>query len=47
MHRKCAARGSKLVITAGPRLDIKDGRASVFWQYQGDQQTEDEFWSSF
>jgi hypothetical protein len=24
---------------------IKDGRAGVFWQYQGDQQTEDEFWS--
>jgi uncharacterized protein len=24
---------------------IKNGRASVFWQYQGDQQTEDEFWS--
>jgi ketosteroid isomerase-like protein len=25
---------------------IKEGRASVFWQYMGDQQTEDEFWSS-
>jgi ketosteroid isomerase-like protein len=25
---------------------IKNGRASVFWQYQGDQQTEDEFWSA-
>ena len=24
---------------------VKDGRAKVFWQYQGDQQTEDEFWS--
>jgi hypothetical protein len=24
----------------------KDGRATVFWQYQGDQQTEDEFWST-
>lgn len=24
---------------------IEDGRAKVFWQYQGDQQTEDEFWS--
>ena len=24
---------------------VKDGRATVFWQYQGDQQTEDEFWS--
>jgi ketosteroid isomerase-like protein len=25
---------------------VKDGRAIVFWQYQGDQQTEDEFWSA-
>ena len=24
---------------------IKNGRAATFWQYQGDQQTEDEFWS--
>lgn len=24
---------------------VKDGRANVFWQFQGDQQTEDEFWS--
>jgi uncharacterized protein len=24
---------------------VKDGRAAVFWQYQGDQQAEDEFWS--
>jgi len=24
---------------------VKDGRATVFWQFQGDQQTEDEFWS--
>ena len=24
---------------------VKDGRAIAFWQYQGDQQTEDEFWS--
>ena len=24
---------------------IEDGKASVFWQFQGDQQTEDEFWS--
>jgi ketosteroid isomerase-like protein len=24
---------------------VKDGRATVFWQYQGDQQVEDEFWS--
>lgn len=23
-----------------------DGKLSVFWQFQGDQQTEDEFWSS-
>jgi ketosteroid isomerase-like protein len=25
---------------------MRDGRASVFWQFQGDQQTEDEFWST-
>jgi ketosteroid isomerase-like protein len=25
---------------------VKDGRVTVFWQYQGDQQTEDEFWAS-
>ena len=25
---------------------VRDGRATVFWQYQGDQQTEDEFWSA-
>jgi uncharacterized protein len=25
---------------------VKDGRAAIFWQYQGDQQTEDEFWSA-
>jgi ketosteroid isomerase-like protein len=25
---------------------LKNGRATVFWQYQGDQQTEDEFWAS-
>jgi uncharacterized protein len=24
---------------------FKDGLAKVFWQFQGDQQTEDEFWS--
>ena len=24
---------------------IKDGLAKVFWQFQGDPQTEDEFWS--
>jgi len=24
---------------------IENGKAVVFWQYQGDQQTEDEFWS--
>lgn len=24
---------------------VKNGHATVFWQYQGDQQTEDEFWS--
>jgi ketosteroid isomerase-like protein len=25
---------------------VENGRVSVFWQFQGDQQTEDEFWSS-
>ena len=25
---------------------IKNGRATIFWQFQGDQQTEDEFWST-
>lgn len=25
---------------------IENAKALVFWQYQGDQQTEDEFWSS-
>lgn len=24
---------------------VRDGRAIAFWQYQGDQQSEDEFWS--
>ena len=24
---------------------VRDGRAAVFWQYQGDQHAEDEFWS--
>ncbi len=24
---------------------VKDGKATVFWQFQGDQQTEDEFWA--
>jgi len=25
---------------------VNNGRATVFWQFQGDQQTEDEFWSA-
>lgn len=25
---------------------VKQGKATMFWQYQGDQQTEDEFWSA-
>jgi ketosteroid isomerase-like protein len=25
---------------------VRDGRATVFRQYQGEQQTEDEFWSA-
>ena len=25
---------------------VREGRATVFWQFQGDQQTEDEFWSA-
>jgi len=24
---------------------VKDGRATAFWEYEGDQQSEDEFWS--
>ena len=24
---------------------VKDGKATVFWQFQGDQYVEDEFWS--
>jgi uncharacterized protein len=24
---------------------MENGKATVFWQFQGDQQTEDEFWS--
>jgi uncharacterized protein len=24
---------------------LKGGKAAIFWQFQGDQQTEDEFWS--
>ena len=24
---------------------VKNGKATMFWQFQGDQQTEDEFWS--
>jgi len=25
---------------------VKDGKATVFWEYEGDQQGDDEFWSS-
>jgi len=25
---------------------VTEGRATAFWQFQGDQQTEDEFWSA-
>lgn len=25
---------------------VKDGKATMFWQYPGDQQAEDEFWAS-
>jgi hypothetical protein len=25
---------------------VERGKATVFWQFQGDQQTEDEFWGS-
>ena len=25
---------------------VKDGRATAFWEYEGDQQGEDEFWST-
>jgi ketosteroid isomerase-like protein len=24
---------------------VKEGKATIFWQFQGDQQIEDEFWS--
>ena len=24
---------------------VRDGRATAFWEYEGDQQSEDEFWS--
>jgi uncharacterized protein len=24
---------------------VRDGKATIFWQFQGDQQTEDEFWA--
>ena len=32
-------------VASGPRLDVENGKATVFWQFQGDQQSEDEFWS--
>ena len=41
-----AARGGRHWLSAQVHVwTIKDGHATVFWQYQGDQQTEDEFWS--
>ena len=42
-----AQRGTR--YWSSPQVDVwtvKEGRATVFWQYQGDQQTEDEFWST-
>jgi ketosteroid isomerase-like protein len=43
-----AQRGSR--SWSSPQVHVwtinKDGRVAVFWQFQGDQQTEDEFWSS-
>jgi ketosteroid isomerase-like protein len=43
-----AQRGSR--SWSSPQVHVwtinKNGRAAVFWQFQGDQQTEDEFWSS-
>ena len=42
-----AERGGR--IWSSPQVHVwtvKDGHATVFWQFQGDQQTEDEFWSA-
>jgi ketosteroid isomerase-like protein len=42
-----AERGAK--SWSSPQVHVwtlEDGRATTFWQYQGDQQTEDEFWAS-
>lgn len=43
---ECAERGGRR--WSSPQVHVwtvEDGHATVFWQYQGDQQTEDEFWS--
>ena len=45
--RHTAQRGGQ--CWSSPQVEVwtvKNGRATVFWQYQGDQQTEDEFWST-
>ena len=42
-----AERGAK--SWSSPQVHVwtlKAGRVTMFWQYQGDQQAEDEFWSS-
>jgi ketosteroid isomerase-like protein len=41
-----ASRGSR--SWSSPQVHVwtvKNGKATIFWQYQGDQQAEDEFWS--
>ncbi len=45
--RHSAQRGGR--SWSSPQVEVwtvKDNRATVFWQYQGDQQAEDEFWST-
>jgi len=42
-----ATRGSRNWSSPQVHLwTVREGRATVFWQFQGDQQTEDEFWSA-
>jgi ketosteroid isomerase-like protein len=46
----CTERASRAGRTwSSPQVHVwtvKDGRATVFWEYEGDQQGEDEFWSA-
>jgi hypothetical protein len=34
-----------MVVAPSASVDVDDGKARAFRQFQGDQQTEDEFWS--